>query len=600
MKNRIALFLAAAMASMCVQAATWTDTDTGYTWTYRISGDAIVIGGDLNKGSPVGPTAISPEPVGVLTIPATLGGKKVTRIGDYAFYNCSGLTSVTIPDSVTSIGSVAFCGCSGLTSMTIPGRVTSIGEGTFFGCSGLTSMTIPDSVTSIGGRVFDGTPFFNNQPDGLVVFGKIAYKMKGVCPASVVIPDGVTSIRSSAFSGCSGLTSVTIPDSVTSIGASAFYGCSGLTSVTIPDSVTSIGELAFESCFGLTSVTIPDSVTSIGEWAFSYCETLENLLIPSSVTNIGQYAFEKCDNLKCLILPNWCRTINVYYDTDAYDKGFILSREPIALKGGGSQIGFVYYVFGDSGHVDYDDFAAISLYNKMTEECILMRTMIVYRDVGSRTPLSQIIKTELSNGYTWTYSTDGETAKVEGISPQPVGVVTVPATLGGLPVVGIADRAFRDCDALEGITMPDSVTDVRIGAFNGCGKLLSSWCRLMANASTAGGFGSVSTTIVQQVEAPYALTDHAADRAIASVTVNGDCAIDEFVLKDGKVYDSMLRIVNTADHEVRLTLPSGYVYETFEGVDPLTIPANSRNMLSITRTADNTFLVSREKLKTIQ
>ena len=90
------------------------------------------------------------------------------------------------------------------------------------------------------------------------------------------------------------------------------------------------------------------------------------------------------------------------------------------------------------------------------------------------------------------------------------------------------------------------------------------------------------------------------DRPIASVTVDGDCAIDSFVLKDGKVYDSMLRIVNVADHAVKLTLPSGYVYETFKGVKPLTIPANSRNVLSITRTAAGTFLVSREELETVQ
>ena len=110
----------------------------------------------------------------------------------------------------------------------------------------------------------------------------------------------------------------------------------------------------------------------------------------------------------------------------------------------------------------------------------------------------------------------------------------------------------------------------------------------------------VVTTVVQQVEASYALTDRAADRAIASVTVDTDCAIDSFVLKDGEVYDAMLRIVNVADHEVRLTLPTGYVYETFKGTSPLTIPAKSRSMLSITRTADKTFLVSRGDLEDAQ
>lgn len=123
----------------------------------------------------------------------------------------------------------------------------------------------------------------------------------------------------------------------------------------------------------------------------------------------------------------------------------------------------------------------------------------------------------------------------------------------------------------------------------------------MANASAAGGgTPSVVTTVVQQVESPYALTNVAADRAIASVTVDDDCAIDSFVLKAGQVYDSVLRIVNTANRDVKLTLPAGHVYETFEGVNPLKIPANSTNILTITRTEANTFLVSREKLKTIQ
>ncbi|WP_279168084.1 leucine-rich repeat domain-containing protein, partial [Muribaculum intestinale] len=181
---------------------------------------------------------------------------KVTSIGKYAFYKCSGLTSVTIPNSVTSIGISAFYNCSGLTSVTIGNSVTSIGNSAFSNCSGLISIIVDESNPSFSS--IEGI-LYNNDATTLIY-----------CPITkktVTIPNSVTSIGYSAFSGCSGLTSVTIPNSVTSIGERAFSGCSGLTSVTIGNSVTSIGYYAFSGCYGLTSVTIPNSVTSIGERA---------------------------------------------------------------------------------------------------------------------------------------------------------------------------------------------------------------------------------------------------------------------------------------------------------------------------------------------
>ena len=172
----------------------------------------------------------------------------VESIGYRAFYECSGLTSVTIPNSVTSIGAAAFRGCYALTSVTIPNSVTSIENWAFAECSGLTSVTIPNSVTSIGNY---------------------------------------------AFTYCFRLTSVTIPNSVTSIGNSAFSGCSGLTSVTIPNSVTSIENWAFAECSRLTSVTIPNSVTSIGERAFANCpELLDVYCYAEKVPSTASDAFD--------------------------------------------------------------------------------------------------------------------------------------------------------------------------------------------------------------------------------------------------------------------------------------------------------------------
>ena len=184
----------------------------------------------------------------VINIPESVdfkgGPYSVTSIGNRAFYECSGLTSVTIPNSVTSIGQSAFSGCSSLTSITIPNSVTGIGNYTFSGCSGLSSVIIPNSVTSIGNY---------------------------------------------AFSNCSALTSIIIGSGVTSIGDYAFQYCSSMTSIIIPNSVTSIGDYAFQYCRELADVyCYAENVPSTGSNAFinSYIECI-TLHVPASL--VEQY-----------------------------------------------------------------------------------------------------------------------------------------------------------------------------------------------------------------------------------------------------------------------------------------------------------------------
>ena len=209
-----------------------------------------------------------------------------TKIGDL-YYNLDATNQMA---EVTSQNSSLPYWSTTITTANIPSSVT--------------YNSISYSVTSIGSSAFSGCSGLTSVtiPNSVTSIGSSAfYGCSGL--TSIEIPNSVTSIGSSAFSGCSGLTSVPIPNSVTSIGDYAFYNCTGLTSVTIPNSVTSIGEGAFVTCTGLTSVTIGNSVTSIGKYAFVGCSGLTSVTIPNSVTSIGSQAFDGCTGLTSVEAP---------------------------------------------------------------------------------------------------------------------------------------------------------------------------------------------------------------------------------------------------------------------------------------------------------
>ena len=271
----------------CGTNVNWVMTGDG---TLTISGKGRISNYDYNNSAPWAKCSAY--------IKCVVIKPGVRGIGDYAFHDCSSLTSVTIPNSVTIIGSSAFYGCSSLTSVTIPNSVTSIEICTFSSCTSLTHVTIPNSVTSIGVLAFEYCKSLTSVtiPNSVTSIGVLAFKG---CTSlkSVTIPNSVTSIEYYAFEDCSSLTRVTIPNSVTSIGSWAFSGCSALTSVTIPNSVTGIGGGAFENCTSLTSVKLPSALQWIDPETFSNCTALTSVTIPKSVTGIGEKAFYYCDSL---------------------------------------------------------------------------------------------------------------------------------------------------------------------------------------------------------------------------------------------------------------------------------------------------------------
>jgi len=219
-------------------------------------------------------------------------------IGSGAFWGCTGILDITIPGSVSNIGSYAFCECTNLTSVILSSGVGSIGESAFSGCSKIASLTVPGSVVSVGLNSFKNCTSIGN----------------------IVFQQGVSSIGEYAFSGCTGLTAVTIPQSVVSITSNTFASCpslstltwyynpnysaidlfinSFLTDIIFDSDTTTIGVRAFFNCSKITSITIPSGITSIGTYAFSNMSGLTQILIPSNVTSIDEYAFSACNSIK--------------------------------------------------------------------------------------------------------------------------------------------------------------------------------------------------------------------------------------------------------------------------------------------------------------
>ncbi len=432
----------------------------------------------------------------------------VTSIGDYAFYDCRGLTSIEIPNSVTSIGDFAFSDCSSLTSIAIPNSVTSIEKATFFNCRSLTSIAIPNSITSIGDHAFSRCNSLTSIeiPNSVTSIGNSAfYDCSGL--TSIEIPNSVTSIGNSTFSGCSGLTSIEIPNSVTSIGDYAFRGCAGLTSIEIPNSVTSIGDYAFSDCRSLTSIAISNSVTSIGDYAFRYCSSLTSIEIPNSVTSIGDYAFSYCSSLTSIVLSNSVTSIGDHAFSECYNLTSIQIPDSVTTIGGYAFSGCSSLTsivlsnsvksIGDGAFSGCSGLTSIEIPNSVTSigdyafrGCAGLTSIVIPNSVTSigggafestdwfnNLPDGLIYLGRVLYKYKGTMPTNTHIEIPNSISS--VGAEAFSGCTGLTSIVipnsvtSIGESAFSGCSSLTRIQIPDSVTTIGYEAFIDCSSLTS-------------------------------------------------------------------------------------------------------------------------------
>ena len=561
MNKKLLLFLTAMLFSM---ASGFAQGGTTGPLTWNISGNTLTISGngampDYYQWS--APWFQYQENINICVIEVG-----VTTIGNWAFGDCSSLTSITIPNSVTTIGNNAFSNCTSLITITIPNSVTTIEGSAFYGCTSLTSIIIPNSVTTIGDGVFYGCTSLTSIiiPNSVTTIGDGAF-IGCTSLTSITIPNSITTIGNSFFYYCTSLTMITIPNSVTTIGGMAFYGCSSLPSITIPSSVTTIENGAFGGCISLTSIdvesgnniyasengvlfdknkttlfccpngkigdyVIPNSVITIGDGAFSGCAGLTSITIPSSVTTIGDGAFS-CWNLT---------SFDVESGNNAYasENGVLFDKSKNTLiRFPQGKTGDTYVIPGSVTTIGNGAFSycwnlssitipnnVITIGNSAFYNCIYLTSITIPNSV---TTIGGWTFSGCSSLPSITIPNNVTTIENSAFSYcENLSSITIPNS-----VKTIGERAFSFCKSLISITIPNSVTSIENGTFYGCTSLTSitipnsvttignafNWCTSLTSITlpcsvTAIGYNAFSdcpmTSIINLNPVPIELNDY--------------------------------------------------------------------------------------------